>query len=399
MKIVHISYSDNGGAGIAALRLHNALLLNGINSKFICLIKTTNNREVYQFCPKPISRIRRSAILWGFLKTIDHKNQIRLSQISNDYEMFSFPTTKFNLFDNIFVRDADIIHLHWVSNFLNWKSFFKHCKKQIVWTLHDFNPFSGGFHYPADKSKASVELNYLDCSLEDLKYNSIINFKKIEIVCLSNWLMNYSKSSRILGKYPHSIIRNSVPISIFRSYSKNSIRKLLGISLSQKVVLFVSETLQNKRKGFDLLLPIINDKEFSDYLFIAVGYVSEKLQELNNKNLKLLGLINDEIMLAWIYNCSDVYVTPSIEDNLPNSVIEALCCGVPVAGFNVAGIKEMIQNGVNGFLAERLTSTSLSDTINKCMVTTFIDIEKNAQKLYSSELQASKYSDLYIKCC
>jgi hypothetical protein len=75
------------------------------------------------------------------------KKQMLKGKPSN-YEVFSFPQTVYNITKHPLVQEADIIHLHWVANFLDYRSFFKQIQKPIVWTLHDLNPISEkGFHY------------------------------------------------------------------------------------------------------------------------------------------------------------------------------------------------------------------------------------------------------------
>src|SRR5690606_32116939 len=60
--------------------------------------------------------------------------------------------------------------------------------------------------------------------------------------------------------------------------------------------------------------------------------------------------LSDDISLALLYSCADVFVAPSVQDNLPNTVMEALCCGVPCVAFSIGGMPDMISHQQNGYL-------------------------------------------------
>ena len=155
MKVVHISTSKHGGAGIAAFRIHEALNKFGeIDSYFL---QRTDNDDIvnktYQIKAEIkkenfLSKIKRRLNLTNDLEYRNKRNEINKSR---NFEIATFPESSFRIEDHPLIKDADIIHLHWVADFLNYPTFFKRIKKPIVWTLHDMNPFQGLFHYKNDE--------------------------------------------------------------------------------------------------------------------------------------------------------------------------------------------------------------------------------------------------------
>ena len=90
---------------------------------------------------------------------------------------------------------------------------------------------------------------------------------------------------------------------------------------------------------------------------------------------------------------------PALEDNLPNVVIESLCCGTPVVGFNIGGMPDMIEDGVNGRLAKDISAegllASLNDVLNNGVSKTSGQISQHARNTYSQSHQAEMFN-LYL---
>src|SRR5258706_330308 len=156
MNVVHVNTHDVGGAAMAAHRLHSDLLDHGINSKFLVLFNSRKFSDVETFSP-----LKRSFLLARMKNKIlgnSNKEIQRFILENRKVEMFSSPDTLYDLTTNPLIREADIIHLHWVSNFLDYPTFFGKEKKPIVWTFHDENPLMGGCHYSDDAQFLSAEL-------------------------------------------------------------------------------------------------------------------------------------------------------------------------------------------------------------------------------------------------
>jgi glycosyltransferase involved in cell wall biosynthesis len=158
------------------------------------------------------------------------------------------------------------------------------------------------------------------------------------------------RRSPLLGKFPVTIVPNGIDTDVFAPRDAQAARKALGIPQDCHVVLFAAEAVGVRRKGFALLIRALNELRGLENLFlVSVGRGAPEF-ELAIPHLHL-GHIDDDRQLSLIYSAADVYVIPSLQDNQPNTALEAMACGTPVVGFNVGGIPDMVRPGINGLLA------------------------------------------------
>ena len=184
---------------------------------------------------------------------------------------------------------------------------------------------------------------------------------------------------------------------VFSIKDKNSLRKKMNLPTNKKIILFLSQSLENKRKGFHFLLDALNLLQKKDILLIAIGNKPNKLPEKFLFDIIFTGHIDNEIILSEYYNVSDLFINPAICDNLPNTVAEATCCGVPTIAFAVCGEVEMIKNEITGFLIENISSFALSEGIKKALNFKFDrqKIRDYGVSKYSSDVIVSKYENIY----
>lgn len=392
MKTAIVSSSDSGGAGIAALRLHKALMAYGVDSSMLCLYKSTDTPNVYEY--------RRGF----FSKAIDHLPFVPYKQnkykkyytaLSSHYECFSFPEAIYDISNHPVVRRADVVNLHWVGSVLDYKRFFRKVKKPIVWTLHDMNPFIGIAHYLGDRD-ANPQFLSLEEKVRKLKYEAINNQPDVSVVNLCSWMKTYSEKSEAFANRKHAIIPNSIDTNIFKVYDKDEVRRMLNIPLDKPILLFVSQSVENRRKGFDLLEDALNKLE-RDCSLLVVGDIDEELKAKHN--CIFVGTVRDEQRMAMLYAAADAFILPSREDNLPNTMVEALCCGTPVISFSNGGMRDHIQTLKNGVLVEQIDSDALVEGIHL-----FLDniqkfdreeISAKAHSVFAPSVQAEKYLELF----
>lgn len=399
MKIVHINTFDKGGAGKAAIRLHNSLLSKNIDSYFLTL---GNNEEISnkivipKFQPTFLQKVSNKL---GLPLTRLHKNETILKDTTGKYEFFSFPYTDYQLHEHPDVVSADIIHLHWVSNFVDIYSFFKNIKKPIIWTLHDMNPFFGGFHYRNDQITNQENFQTLEQNFLESKKKAYRHKDNLHIVTLCNWMTEEVKNNSILQKYPIHKIPNSIDVSIFKPHPKETIRQKLDIPLDKKVILFISEHVDNFRKGFDLLEKALQEvlPKWNDQLhLVCIGNVKNKIQQ---NNIQHIEYISKEQDISELYAAADLFILPSREDNLPNVMLESLCSGTPVISYSIGGMKEHISHQNNGYLADLSKKNSLANTIdlflNEGVKLSREEISKQAHQKFSFHRQSETFQDLY----
>lgn len=384
MKVTHINTQDYGGAAKACIRISSVINNNGIPSKVLVLHKTNSNDGVIEYKPKT-----REYLLNIFPKVLNKIISVIAKKTSTSY---SIPITGFRINNNNDYQDSDIINLHWVSFFVDYKNFFKNNKKNIVWTLHDMNPFTGGNHYSFNNKILSFISNIV------LKYKVHIFSKSnlnITIVSPSRWLLEISKKSPVFSKFRHVNIPNPINTSVFKIYPKEQSRSDLEININKKIILFVSDSINDKRKGFKYLIDSLSHLNKNDIQIITVGgNFNHKIENLDIKNF---GYIRDENLMAQIYSAADLFVIPSLEDNLPNTVIESIACGTPIVGFKIGGIPEIIENDDVGLLCEKIDSKLLAETINNALNKEFDQEKIRAYTVerFGEDIIAKKYIELY----
>jgi len=404
MKILHISTSDSGGAGSAAVRLHLGLLQKNVNSKFLTFYKKFNYPEVYSIddnCSKFQKNI--NFFKFGFWEGI---NRLKLINRPKVFEIFTYPESLLRIHKHPLIEWADVIHLHWIAYLIDYPTFFKNIEtKKIVWTLHDMNPFTGGCHHSRDcknyqndckkcpQLKNTLFQNYSN-NIWKIKYHSYQNLR-LKIITPSLWLKNCSEQSALFKNFEHYHLRNGIDTDKYKLIGKITARKKLNLNENAIIFLFIADWLERPAKGLSYLLNAINKIDSQNLQFILIG---KSDNNYNSSLIKQLGFTTFE-QLSLYYSAADALIIPSIEDNLPNTIVEAQLFGTPVIGFPVGGIPEMIEVNKTGLITSDVSENSLLSTIID-----FIKqkdkfnseyIKNRAIELYDLDKQAKKYIEIY----
>ena len=420
MKVLIVNTFDTGGAANACIRLHIGLLNQGVDSKLLLLNKSKNVDCSYSFERKQLAVNKYFKYLkklkikiaqkynFKFLKEKISPDELFLKERSKNLELFSFPYSIHDITQSKLYKEADIINLHWVAGFLDFESFFKMNTKPVVWTLHDMNPFTGGEHYvetnhgineegvPALRVISEMEKLYSSNNLK-LKTSSLLKFNDLTIVSPSRWLQEEAEKSQLFRNRKVNLIPYGMDVDLFKIRDKRFSRELFNIPLDKKVVLFVADYIGNNRKGYVYLKQTLELLNREDVILCSIG---KGKPELNSEIESIhLGHISDERIISTIYSLADVFVIPSLMDNLPNTVLESLLCGTPVIGFPVGGITDMVEHGKNGLLTSEVNVQSLKETIENFLIQEVSwsrdDIRKQAVLKYDQSIQAKNYIELY----
>ena len=174
----------------------------------------------------------------------------------------------------------------------------------------------------------------------------------ITVVAPSRWLAACATQSAIFRDCRVVCIPNGVPTDVFYPINRLDVRKILKIAPDARVVLFGAENLGNHRKGFAYLLEALRRyRTNTDIVLATFGALDPGISIDSPYPVMPFGGIHDEWNLACVYSMADMLVIPSLEDNLPNTVLEAMACGTPVVGFDIGGISDMIEHKKTGYLA------------------------------------------------
>lgn len=415
MKVVHINKGDTGGgASVAVSRIHSALLKAGVESTIVVEQKRTSAPGV----------VATSGNAWERAKDMVNFIKERLLILPHERHSsmrynFSIASDGRDISTMPEVADADIIHLHWINQgYLSMKSLQRLADlgKPIVWTLHDMWPFTGGCHYAGTCLEFNEHCGYcpflrdkggndLSARLFKAKRQTYEKMNLTAVSC-SQWLNTQASSSSLFHKRTTVSIPNPIDTDVFRPLDKKECRRRLGLPEDKKLLLFGAAKVGDLRKGYRYLveaLRIIGNSfpAVSSHIELVVfGKVDKDSSEIS-EDFKVhdMNFVNDTETLVSLYNAADAFVLPSLQDNLPNTVVESLACGTPVVGFRIGGVPEMVIHGKTGYLAEPKNSLSLANGIYAMM---FFDPERqrqdvvsHARRLFGEETVAEQYIEVY----
>jgi len=356
VKILHISTNLQGGAARAMVRLHKALLNSNVDSKILVLHPT----ESRSLPPETYFYLHHRNVFQIISEAVGYRLYARRRrQAKTAIGTFTFPTSNYTITKHPIYAQSDIINLHWVANFIDYPSFFRKNNKPVVWTLHDENPIMGGFHYHSDYVLNNKSLKEKEHKIRDYKKSILSKVNNMAIVALSRWLLKASKASEAMKNKPHHLIPNGLETEVFLPYNKGEEKRHFGLPEDKISILFVADSLNDKRKGFEILQKALPFVDLSKTQLITIGGTNS----LPTQSVHL-GKINDDHLLAKAYSAADIFVIPSLQDNLPNTVLEAMACATPVVGFNTGGIPDMVINNETGLLANVGDEKALASKIN-----------------------------------
>ena len=371
MKVIHIATTDGGGAGIGLLNLHHALLANSIDSRILVAEKTSNENSIVQMMPnynlfhwsknKSLRKAQKILRRRGKLKTlVEYYNTIidKASAKSNG-AFFTSPFSIYDITQHPYYQSADIVHLHWISNFVDIPSFFIHNNKPIIWTLRDENPGLGGFHYRTDKEKFGADFYELENSFLLLKKKILENYENISLVALSDIMIDFCRGIDYLKSKKITKIYNPIDWTKYSIIEKQLAKKALGINLNSIVVSFVSVSINDKRKGLSGLVSALDQMDIKKEL-LCVGHNDGNIRR---DYMRCFGSVEDSQLMSLIYSASDVFVSLSRQESFGKTIVEALLCGTPVVTTRVGIAPEIIDDS-NGILLIEVDDDSISSAIN-----------------------------------
>ncbi len=361
MKILHITFSDKGGAGIGAARLHKALIRKNIKSKIFYYnqyLEKDNYLKIINF----------NLISWK-AKLLLKKLIIKLTTKRLTKESVSF-----NLLNNLDItrlkiyKDADVIHLHWIGNEMMSIKEISLIKKPIVWTLHDMWPFCGVEHFSYQKRHLKqYKFSSRDKKEKGLDYdnffwrlkNKYLGQKKINFISPSEWIEKNFIKSKTFNNY--NIIK--LPYLLDLNKWRNKIKKVSGKKI---ILLFNATSSVDYRKGFKFLFKAINKYLDKDKFILYVVGERPKLFNKIEIEKKYFGKIDSETKLKKIFSSSNIFILPSIAESFGQVFIEAGSMGLPCVCFKNTGATEIIKHKKNGYAANFESSQDLAKGILWC---------------------------------
>ncbi len=407
MKIVHLSTNENNsGAAKAALKIHNQCLLKNYDSSLLVQKKFSKKNDVVD-----VAKYRNFLFTSSFnsrINALPLKAYLNRKNRTWSPSFFSYLKVK----NNSLIKSADIIILYWIcEGFLNITEISKLLKmnKPIIWRLSDMWPFTGGCHYSYGCNKYEkncgkcAQLNsntQFDLSSYTIKKKKLHwkDNRNLTLVAPSKWLFNCIKDSSVFCDVDTRLIPTGVDTNTFKpNVSKKNLVEY------NKIILFGSiDPHKDYRKGGTFLIKALDKLKKRDQLKLLIFGKNNNNHSFHKYNYESIGTIDDKELLSKYYSSADVFVAPSIEENLANTVLESMSCGTPVVAFNVGGMTDIIDHKVNGYLADPYNADDLSNGIewvlnHKDKTSLRLEARKKIKKVFSLENEMKSYYDLYLE--
>ena len=372
MRVLIVNTSEKtGGAAVAANRLMEALKNNGVKAKMLVRDKETDQLTV---CSLPPSWRLKWHFLWERLVIWVHlwfrrKHLFEVDIANSGTDITCLPE----------FQEADVIHLHWINQgMLSLKDIRKilDSGKPVVWTMHDIWPATAICHY--SRGCEQYQSQCVKCPmlpsgrLAQKGWNhkkQMLDGQRVTFICCSEWLASKARNSALLQGQRIVNIPNPIDTRQFCPHDKQQARQMMALPIDRRIILFVSQRVTDPRKGISYFVEAVNllvnqYPEMKENTGVAIlgGHAEEVASQLALPSYPL-GYVSELPRIVSAYNAADAFVIPSLEDNLPNTIMEAMACGVPCIGFRVGGIPEMIRHQENGYVAQERDAADLAKGI------------------------------------
>jgi glycosyltransferase involved in cell wall biosynthesis len=397
MNVVLLNTYAHGGAGVACRRLHRALQqAGGVQT---ATLVTAGHGPRWPFYAERLS----------FLP-YERDRSVRFS--------FSLANFGQRLANHPAIRAADVVHLHWINQgFLSLDGLHEVAAlgKPVVWTLHDMWPFTGGCHYSRGCThfrQRCGECPYLrrpapgDLSHRIWEKKARLFPRDLYVVPCSEWLACLARESGLFRDHRVRAVPNPIDTQLFEPLSvsaRTAWREEHGVAPGARVLLFAAMNVQETRKGFHHLVAALDRYKAQAggpaVECVVLGKADPAALAALPYPVHALGLVRETERLVAAYAAADAFVIPSLEDNLPNTVMEALACGTPVLGFETGGIPEMIEHRENGYLAPAGSADALATGMSWLFAADPEPLRRaaraKAERAYSEKVVAQRYIDVY----
>ena len=399
IKAIHLQ-RHLPASGNAAFRLHEAMRLSGIDSTMLSLSSDIEESKQIKHLGKKSSLISLLDARCGSFLTKSKKKE---------FGIFSYPLFGTDVSKLPQIQNADFVYLHWViGGFLSLHGIENLCKigKPIILFIHDMWPITGGCHYSFDCEKFKIECNNcqifpkekkIDLALKEFKKELILysKYNNLFFVSPSKWMYNQIKESTLTKEKPVFHIPNIINNKVFKQNNRLEARRILDLDSDSLIISFGAVSVDSPYKGWSYLqeaLSILKCRNQQKNILVVIfgsGF-NEQIERDIPFPIRFLGRLRDDFSTALLYNASNIFVAPSLADNLPTTIMESLACGTAVVGFNIGGIPDMVIHKKNGYLANYKDSSDLAAGIEYC-------IENNLKGYLSEDFKREILIEKHLK--
>jgi glycosyltransferase involved in cell wall biosynthesis len=393
-RVVHLSHFDAyGGAARSAYRLHDGLRRLGVESHMIVGSKSGRDENVVEFPPTFADRVSNR---------LGYETGVQYAYVPSTRSIGRHP----------WFSNADIVQLANIHG-----GFFAHTAlprltlgKRLVWCIHDMWSFTGHCGYSRDCERwldrcgaCPILDSYPAVRRDATRLNWKIKeriYRKLDltIVAPSTWLGGLAKRSELTGRFPVHVIPYGIDTDLFSPFPRDEARRRLELPEKEPLVLVAGI---EPRKGSDLIGEILTAAQIQlgRPVSLAVAGGTANASPPDGFRTRVYDTL-DEPTMRLAYAAADVYLLPTLYDNLPNTVLEALSCGTAVVATDVGGIPDVVDDGVNGFVRP-VDAAELGNAVGQILADTALRDRlgaagrEHALQTLTLERQARAYLELY----
>lgn len=413
MNIVLVNTFDNyGGAARAAFRLFKGLKATGGSCTMVVGRKVSDDPDVITLGVLSAKEQAAAATIRAELDA-----QIAPYPVLRNPGFAPFHAERSPVGQALVDRlpAADVVNLHWVRELVDYADFFttRPPGQAVVWTLHDMHPFTGGCHYVRGCDRhidacgccpllGSDNPDDLSARILASKLASLMQRTggPMHVVAPSRWLADEARRSRLFRDLPVSVIPYGLDTDVFAPHDRAAVRRAFNLPPNLRIILFVAHVLDDPRKGLahlDAALSRLGPRPDVGVLMVGSGEFTLRAPVVKMRS----GLIDNDAVMSRLYAAADMVAVPSLEDNLPNTMLEAMASGTPVVGFDTGGVPDMVIPGETGFLAPlgdeeglaRALADALGDTGRLAAMGRMA--RARIEREHTLAVQAMRYRDLY----
>jgi len=369
MKVALVSsYDLEGGAARAAYRLHEALRESGVDASMSVLYRSSESPDVHG--GSGLGARLAARVRWR----VDHAPAQALGLPRGD---FALNWLHGDLAARLRLMAPDVVHLHWLNAAFVSVAEIAALRQPVVWTAHDMWPFTGGCHYDGACGRfeaqactsCPMQRRFRACALPKQRLAAKLTAStraSVHYVVPSHWMAGVAVRSPVARQRPVRVIPNAIDTRRFQPIARDAARALFGLPQDRTLLLFGAVNAQaDPRKGYAQLQAGLKTLQargvHENAALVVFGSATRGTGQLYGLPVHYLSHLHDETSLVALYSSADLFVAPSLQDNLPNTVLEANACGLPSVAFDIGGMSNLIEHRVSGWLAAADDTDALAD--------------------------------------
>jgi len=413
MKILHVNSWQEGGAAWCAIRINKALVQQGVESRMLFAhgqkLPDGIDGDIAKMDVK--SKMSSNPIFVKFRHLLmrlpwyinAEKMQNKLDKANSQHLYLHQPLSNYSdIVNHPLFEWADIIHLHWVADFVDYPTFFKRVKKPIVWTLHDQYPALGVMHFESEYTERPKELDEIDYLCRKIKKKGLLKAHSLHLVAISDMMKEFISSSDLLGAFPVMLIHNGVDTCVFRRMKddKSIVSEFIcSLGKDTRIFLFSSYSIWDKRKGLDRVLEaleIVEKINSYNLALVVIGNIDKEIHIDASFPIFCTGLVTSQEELAKIYTLVDFFINASYEEAFAQTPLEAMACGTPVISTPCSGASDLIRP-FNGIICDGFDVSALQRGIQRAISIKYDTelIQDYIIENFDYKIIAKKYIELY----